>query len=248
MPKVSNLFTDYNGTLEPRYLEISLAHEILDYHKKQGNISRYLNLLIPKQIKMCMGFKAGDKHKLMKSYVNDVLRGEDKTIIESAAERAAQRKTKVPTLMKKLLGEKRIFGRSDPKVKELFRKAKESGMTTGIYTGALLDLIIPNLEEECLFYYFDHLMGNKILYNNSAVSGLEENVFNGKKGLSEYLLSIDLKPKDTAFIDNEDIEPLTQVGIGIAAPTSKTRFRDECRERQIYTPNSWEEIAEILEI
>src|SRR4030067_2710289 len=96
MPKVSNLFTDYNGTLEPRYLEIPLAYELLDYHRKQGNILRYLDLLVPKQIRMCIGFKSGDKHELLRTYVNDVLMGAHRIVIDGAAERVTQRKTKAP--------------------------------------------------------------------------------------------------------------------------------------------------------
>ncbi len=246
MSKARNLFTDYNGTLEPRYLEIPLAYELLAYHKEQGNFFRYMDLLIPQQAKCVLGFIGGDNHKLLRTYVTGVLKGEDNFVIEKATERLQLRETKVPSLMKKLLGEERIFGRPDPRAIELFKKAKENGMATGIYTAALLEFAIPALKEEGLLGYFDHIEGNGILYKDSKVDGFKENVAPGKRGLSSYISGLGFDPYETAFIDNEDIEPLTQVGMGIAAPSARQRFKDECSERGIYTPGSWKEIAEML--
>lgn len=247
MPRLKNLFTDYDGTFDPRHLEIPLAYEILDYHRKQGNAGKYLSLKYPKQIKMCIGFKTMDHFKLLKMYVDEILKGESRELIESAAQNVAERKTQIPGIIRKLLSDA-VDGRPDPKAKELFRKAKEKGIVTGVYSKALMELLEPNIREEGLDGCFDHIIGNNLSYSDSAVSGLVERVKSGKPDLKSHICGLGLELYEMAFIDNDDIGPLTQVGIGIASPTSKPRFKDACKERGIYTPESWEETAEILEI
>ncbi|MEM5812612.1 MAG: hypothetical protein QW286_02735, partial [Candidatus Aenigmatarchaeota archaeon] len=169
MPKVKNLFSDYNGTLDPRYLEIALAYELLNYHKEQGNKMRYIDLLANRQARLLFGFLAGGKQKLIEPYVNGFLSGEEKTVIDSAARRLSKRDTKMPAVVKRLIGEEKIFGKPYPEAKQLFNKAKEIGIKTGIYTRSLLDIIMPALNDEGLLCYFDYVVGNKISYKNSIV-------------------------------------------------------------------------------
>ncbi len=248
MPRLSALFTDYAGTLDPRYLEIPLAYELLEHHRKQGNMRRYLSLKYPKQIGFVTAFISRGKMSLLKHYVDEALGGESRDIICKSARNVAKRKTNIPQIVKKLLSEKRVSGRPDPKAKTLFRKAKESGLTTGIYTMSLLELVVPALKEDGIYEYFDHICGNELLYEDSCVSGLQENVSEGKPGLGSYLSSIGIDPDDAGFIDDECIKPLTQVSVGAAAPAAKQGFKKKCSQNGIYTPDSWEEVAKVFEI
>ncbi len=142
----------------------------------------------------------------------------------------------------------KVFGKIPPEAREFFKEAKERGLTTGIYTRSLKDIIEPYLRHNGLEELFDHVIGNSLVYKDSVIEGLCENIPSGKPSLRKDLEKHGLNPDDTAYIDDRDIEPLREAGMGFAAPSSGQEFRDKCKEYGIHTPDSWEEIGEILEI
>ena len=249
---VNNLFTDYNGTFEPKYLEILLSYGLKEYYKDIDPVK--YEKLEKAEKQMITKFREKGSDAVFDDFIDIVMTGESPDTVGKIIMDLSNNPTKhlpkkiralskLPYLRKKL---QPFTGKIDPDAVNVFRKAKEDDMITGIYSRSLVDLIKPYLSNTGMGDLFDYIKANELDIDNRFIIGKKDGVGKGKGDFSDYLESIWCDPTETAFIDDRDIEPLTQVGKGIAAPSSKKEFKDKCRERGIETPDNWMEVGEIL--
>jgi FMN phosphatase YigB (HAD superfamily) len=236
MPRVKNVFTDYNGTFDPKYLEILLGYALKDLYKNKGNKKGYVELR-NKQFRLWKKFLTNGSDAALDDFVDIVLIGENRKRLEEAMETVSSGRrdyvsywVKIAGTLHKKIGE-RVFGEIDSKAAELFRRARERGLTTGVYSRSTKDIIKPYLEAVGMGDCFEHIIANKLEYDGNEIVGLKENVKEGKPCFSEHMHQLGLDPAETAYIDDKCTEAVAQAGVGI-----------------IYTPDSWEEIGGILEI
>lgn len=253
MAKVNSVFTDYNGTFDPKYLEIPLGYALKDFYKKIGNEEKYLELRT-KQFELWKTFLSKGSDAVLNDFVDIVLVGEEQDNFEGAMKTVSSGKTDYISFWVRAIGSlhkktgRKVFGDIDPKAPKLFRKAKESGLTTGVYSRSTTEIIRSYIEGIGMGDCFDIIKANDLIYEDSRIIEFDEMIKKGKPDFSDHIYEMGFDIEKTAFIDDKDITPLIQAGVGITAPTAKQDFKDECKEKGIYTPDSWEEIGGILEI
>jgi hypothetical protein len=151
MKEVRNIFTDYNGTLDPKTLEFSLVYALMDYYKKQGNKerSRYLG---KEQFGLYLTFFIKGSDAALYRFVDKVITGEEREAFEEAMKKVSSNSRDYIPAWVETLGrfsstvEKGVFGEIDGEAIELFEKAKDKGLTTGIFSRSSTDIINRYLE------------------------------------------------------------------------------------------------------
>lgn len=252
MPEIRNLLTDYNGTFDPKYLEICLGYALKHNYEKEGNIEKYKDLR-KKQFKLWMTLLTKGSDAVLGDFVDTVLIGETKENFEAGMRTVCYGDEYIPKWIKaagslhKRTGNK-VYGEIDPDAIRVFREAKENGITTGIYSRSSHDMIEPYLNSKRVLGCFDVIAANEIIYDDSVIVGLKHNVHPGKDMFEEDMNNLGIDVNETVFIDDKDIEPLEQASLGIASPSSKDGFKEMCREHGIKTPEDWYEVGRILDL
>ncbi len=261
MPEIRNLFTDYNGTIDPKYLEMPLAYALAQRHHERGEFLRECSLRIPGQCLIWSKYFRKGSDAVLPYYVNKVLKGETRDALDDSMRRVIDMDGNLTrglfiramkwcagmadTKLSEKIGE-RISGEFDPEAVEVFEKAREKGMPTGIYSRSLRPLIQGYLKGTGKDVLFDTVMANELLYEDGVVAGLQERVASGKPGFSDDLAAAGFDARETAYVDDRDMAPLEQAGLGILAPGAKEETRERCEGTKIKIVSRWGEVGDLL--
>ncbi len=256
MSRIKNIFTDYNETFEPKYLEILTVYGLKARYKSIGDDANYEKLKQAEKT-MLSTFLSKGSDAVFDDFIDIVLKGESPETIRKVIDEISDNPDKnLPLWLKAASAVYKRKGRCftgeiDPDAVEVFKAAKERGLTTGIYSRSLVDLIDPYLTNTGMRELFDYVQANRLTVEDEKITGKTDDVPEKKLGLINYLISHDMDPEETAFIDNADMLPLVFVRKGIAAPTSKPKFKKICELStgiKIETPYNWHEVGELLEL
>lgn len=84
MVKINAVFTDYNETFDPKYLEVALSYALLNHHKEQGNRLRKAELKWKRQPQMWKILFRGGPDAVFEPFVEKVLTGETRESFRNA--------------------------------------------------------------------------------------------------------------------------------------------------------------------
>jgi FMN phosphatase YigB (HAD superfamily) len=255
MARVDNLFADYHGVIDHGYPEVALSYSLAQYHRKRHEFGRYLELMCIREPGMWASVWKKGMENVLREYADKVLMGEKKEAIEESVRKISSADFRFPFPVRLLASrnddvKRMVSSEIDREVIGLFRRAKEKGLTTGIYTNGITDVLEPHLENIGIKSLFDHIIGNKLDYDDkeSRVSDLKVNILKEKSSFKRDIEKLGLDIERTACIDNRDIMSLHQAGVGIASPSADEDFKNFCEALGIPTPESWAEVGEMLEI
>jgi hypothetical protein len=242
MPELKDvdcLALDFHGVMERGYGEAYLAYCLFNSNWGKGNHGKAARILLSSPHMLIGGLKRRNLPDLEKFYVQNILEGE-------SAEELVLFMGRIGANGNSMRGVPRFLNeRTSPSIIQdsidVARELKGRGKYTGIYSNGIQQLIAWRMKALGYHPLFGFIEGNPLIFDSCGnVTGIDAK--NRKEDLNSYLRKKEIAPERTVYVDNAEIEPLMDVGYGVASPDSEEDFKNACSRAGVFVPETWRDV------